>query len=113
MLCFTAAEVCKRFYLQESGTIDYPSGNSNYENNEHCVWNVQLPDSDKKIVVNVTEFNVEYQLSCENDYLEVSICTYLPGILIRTVETGTTFLVRVYQKPQETCTYSRHVSSCN
>ena len=83
MLCYTAAEDCGGNYTEESGTIDYPPGDSNYGKDEHCVWNVQLPDSDDRIVVNVTEFQIEDDSTCAYDYLEVSIYPYLPGNLTR------------------------------
>ena len=72
-LSFTAAESCGGVFDQESGTIDYPPGNSNYGYNEFCTWIVILPDPSKRVAVNVTEFNVEDHITCENDYLKVSI----------------------------------------
>ena len=78
MLLFAAVENCGGRYTEESGTIDYPPGDSNYGKDEYCVWHVQLPDSSSRIAVNVTEFNVEYKSICDDDYLEASIYTRNP-----------------------------------
>ena len=75
MSCYTAAEECGGNYTQDFGVIDYPLGNSTYGNNERCVWNVQLTDSDERISVNVTELEIELSSSCSFDALEVSIYT--------------------------------------
>ena len=82
MLCYTEAEECGGRYTQESGTIEYPPGDSNYGYNEYCVWHVELTDSSSRIAVNVTEFQLGSD--CSYDYLAASIYTYIPGILIRT-----------------------------
>ena len=73
MLCFTAAESCGGVFEQESGTIDYPPGDSNYGYNEFCTWLVILPDSSNRISVDVTEFNLQSHPSCSLDFLEASI----------------------------------------
>ena len=72
-VCYTATDACGGNYTEESGTIDYPPGDSNYGYNEYCVWRVQLPDSSSRISVNVTEFNLQNHSNCINDYLMVSI----------------------------------------
>ena len=73
MLCYIAEENCGGRYDVESGTIDYPLGNSTYENDRYCVWNVQLPESSKRIALNVTDFDIADHLSCSYNYLKVSI----------------------------------------
>lgn len=81
MLCYTAAEECGGNYIQNSGTIDYPLGNSSYGNNEYCVWSIQLLNSTKRMIVNVTHLDLGFYC---NDYLEASI--YIPVFLIRTIK---------------------------
>ena len=78
ILSYTAAEECGGNYTQESGTIDFTPGESYYKHIEYCVWHVQLPDSGSRIVVNVTDFNLDY--SCDNGNLEASIYLYRPEI---------------------------------
>ena len=85
MLCFTATESCGGVFEQESGTIDYPPGDSNYGYNEFCTWLVILPDPSKRVVVNVTEFNLQNHTSCYLDFLEVSIYTYVPSKFIKII----------------------------
>ena len=73
MLCFTAAENCEEIFEQESGTIDYPLGGTNYGYNEYCLWVLVKKDPSSAIFVEVTEFNVEHHPTCDSDYLKVSI----------------------------------------
>ena len=73
VLCYTGAESCGGVFEQESGTIDYPPGDSNYGYNEFCTWLVILPDPSKRVVVNVTEFDVYYYPKCDYNYLRVSV----------------------------------------
>ena len=72
ILCYSAAEDCGGSYTEESGTIDYPPGDSNYGYNEICMWVLKLPDSSKRIFVNVTKFDLQNHTSCDLDFLEAS-----------------------------------------
>ena len=93
MLYYAAEKNCGERYTNGSGTIEYPIGNSSYRNNEYCVWHVQLPDSEDRIVVNVTEIDLGNDFFCDYDYLTVSIYSMynIPEILLRTIKSRIKF----------------------
>ena len=54
-----------------SGTLRTPGYPNSYPHNLHCDWIIEVP-AGKKIILNITDFQVEMAGSCDYDALEVS-----------------------------------------
>ncbi|XP_029048305.2 cubilin isoform X2 [Osmia bicornis bicornis] len=61
---------CGGVYTANSGTIQTPSKNGNYENNQDCFWTLEAPPGH---VVQITwlTFALEQNPSCRHDYVSV------------------------------------------
>ena len=60
------------------------------------MWHIQLENSKETIAVNVLIIDLGY--NCSNEFLKVSIYTYMSEILTRTIKCGITFLVRNHKR---------------
>lgn len=61
-------------YTSSDGVLTSPNWPSNYEDFTHCIYMLSVgSDSGSKIILNITEYDIEGHSSCTYDYLEVDL----------------------------------------
>lgn len=57
-------------FTERSGTIQSPSSEGRYKNNENCIWTIQAPIGH---VIHLTwlSFNLENNRNCPHDYVKI------------------------------------------
>ncbi|XP_050497170.1 cubilin-like [Diabrotica virgifera virgifera] len=62
--------VCGGNYFTTSGVIRSPKYPEPYPTNRECTWTINIPPG-QQILLNITDFNIEYYSSCRYDWLEI------------------------------------------
>ena len=72
-VCISAQANCGGRLNLTDGIIISPNYPNNYDHRGDCVWVITVPNSNAKISLNFTDFDMESSSTCSFDYLEVSI----------------------------------------
>ncbi|KAF4527383.1 hypothetical protein B566_EDAN015953, partial [Ephemera danica] len=64
------SQICGGTYYVSSGVLRSPLYPSQYPHNLHCVWVIEVPVG-QKILLNITDFELEADNNCQFDYLEI------------------------------------------
>ncbi|KAK3106526.1 hypothetical protein FSP39_021900 [Pinctada imbricata] len=65
-----ASTLCGSDLTTTTGIITSPNYPSNYPHNRDCIWTITAPQGNQ-ILLNVTEFALEFHPNCNYDYLEI------------------------------------------
>lgn len=67
---FIFSKGCGGLFTERSGTIQSPSSEGRYKNNENCIWTIQAPIGH---VIHLTwlSFNLENNRNCPHDYVKI------------------------------------------
>ncbi|KAG7279659.1 hypothetical protein CRUP_025762 [Coryphaenoides rupestris] len=61
---------CSETFTSPTGTLSSPNYPSNYPNRRECVYKIVV-EVNMQIMLNFTDFYVEYSLNCQYDYVEI------------------------------------------
>ncbi|KAF4532444.1 hypothetical protein B566_EDAN014449, partial [Ephemera danica] len=64
------SQICGGTYYVSTGVLRSPLYPSHYPHNLHCVWVIEVPVV-QKILLNITDFELEADNNCQFDFLEI------------------------------------------
>ncbi|XP_076766726.1 cubilin [Xylocopa sonorina] len=69
-ILINATKICGGHFVKPSGVIQSPNYPQRYPSRKECTWTIQAPNK-RRIVLNVTHFELERHTNCFFDYLEI------------------------------------------